>query len=93
MSKATTCIILVSGRVQGVFFRARTLEKARDLALTGSVRNLPDGRVRIEACGTAEALDGLIAWCRKGPPMAQVETVELIYDGPLVTGSDFIILR
>ncbi|HKK52991.1 MAG TPA: acylphosphatase [Myxococcota bacterium] len=62
--------IRVSGRVQGVFFRAETQRKARALGLTGFVRNEPDGSVRIEAEGEAEALDRLEAWVQEGGPEA-----------------------
>lgn len=67
--------IWVSGRVQGVFYRARTVEVARSLGLTGWVRNLPDGRVEIVAEGEASALERLLEWCREGPPAARVENV------------------
>ena len=67
---------LVSGRVQGVFFRASTREQARALGLTGQVSNLADGRVAVTACGPAEALESLQAWLRDGPPQAEVSEVQ-----------------
>ncbi|MGN2249360.1 acylphosphatase [Frateuria sp. GZRe14] len=67
---------LVSGRVQGVFYRASTRGQARQLDLTGHVRNLPDGRVEVVAHGSAEALDALERWLWQGPPAAEVEGVE-----------------
>jgi acylphosphatase len=66
----------VSGRVQGVFYRATTEAVARQLHLTGWVRNLPDGRVELVAEGPQEALDRLIAWAHRGPEHAQVTGVE-----------------
>ncbi len=66
---------LVSGRVQGVFFRASTRERALALGLDGSARNLPDGRVEVIACGSAAALDRLADWLREGPPTASVTEV------------------
>lgn len=66
---------LVSGRVQGVFFRAHTQALARRLGLTGWVRNLSDGRVELVACGEAERLAQLEAWLWQGPPQARVEGV------------------
>lgn len=66
---------LVSGRVQGVFYRASTQEQARQLGLTGWVRNLPDGQVELVACGDESGLVRLEQWLRQGPPHAQVETV------------------
>ncbi len=66
---------LVSGRVQGVFYRATTREQARRLGLTGHAINLPDGRVEVLACGPAEAVDALCAWLWQGPPAARVESI------------------
>jgi len=69
--------IYVSGRVQGVFFRASTKDQAQHLGLTGFVRNCPDGRVEIVAEGPFEAIEDLIEWCRLGPPGARVERVQV----------------
>jgi acylphosphatase len=66
----------VSGRVQGVFFRAETREQALRLTVTGWVRNLPDGRVELIAEGEQQCVRQLIAWCRQGPPHARVDRVE-----------------
>ena len=66
---------LVSGRVQGVFFRASTRERAVAFGLTGSARNLRDGRVEVIACGADEALDALETWLHHGPSAAKVEGV------------------
>ncbi len=66
---------LVSGRVQGVFFRANTQAMARRLGLTGWVCNLPDGRVELVACGEEDRLKQLEAWLWQGPPHARVERV------------------
>jgi acylphosphatase len=67
--------LLVSGLVQGVAFRASTVQEARRLGLRGWVRNLPDGRVEAEAEGERAALEALAAWCRRGPPAARVDQV------------------
>lgn len=67
---------LVSGRVQGVFFRASTARRASELRLRGLARNLPDGRVEVLAAGRPEALAALEAWLREGPPSARVERVQ-----------------
>jgi len=67
---------LVSGRVQGVFFRASTREQALRLGLSGHARNLHDGRVEVVACGDAAALDLLAQWLAHGPPAARVKTLE-----------------
>jgi len=66
----------VSGRVQGVFFRASTRDRARALGLTGVVSNLPDGRVAVTACGPQAALDALQQWLWDGPPQAAVSDVQ-----------------
>ena len=68
---------MVRGRVQGVSFRWYTVEEAERLGVSGWVRNLADGSVELEAQGTAEQLDALIAWCRKGPPAARVTDLEV----------------
>ncbi len=69
--------LVVSGIVQGVSFRAYTVDEARRLGVAGWVRNLPDGRVEAEAEGDREAVEALVAWCRRGPPAARVEGVEV----------------
>ncbi len=70
-----TISILVTGKVQGVFYRQSTKEKAVALGLTGKVMNLHDGKVQIIATGSSESLDLLIAWCKQGPPKAIVKLV------------------
>lgn len=67
---------LVSGRVQGVFFRAGTHERAQTLGVRGFARNLPDGRVEVLAIGGDDAIEALAQWLRQGPPRAQVDEVE-----------------
>ena len=76
-SSATRCrLFRITGRVQGVFFRDSTRERASQLGLTGSARNMPDGSVEVLACGTGEALEQLGLWLQSGPPMASVSNVE-----------------
>jgi acylphosphatase len=74
----------VSGRVQGVFFRASTRLRARELGVTGHARNLPDGRVEVLACGPPAAVEALCGWLWEGPPSAQVSAVE-VEDVPIVS--------
>ena len=62
----------ISGKVQGVWYRASTQEKARELGLTGYARNLGDGRVEVVACGGDEPLEALESWLWEGPPLAEV---------------------
>lgn len=66
---------LVSGTVQGVFFRASTKKEADKLGLSGWVRNLPDGRVEVLACGDRENVAHLQAWLQHGPKAATVTAV------------------
>ena len=65
----------VSGKVQGVFFRASTCEQALQLGLRGHARNLADGRVEVLAVGDEQAIDRLAQWLRHGPPQARVDEV------------------
>jgi len=69
---------LVSGRVQGVFYRASTAERASAWGVTGYARNLPDGRVEVLACGEEAAVGALCEWLRQGPPAAKVAAVEVV---------------
>jgi acylphosphatase len=68
---------LVSGKVQGVFYRASAAERARVLGVTGHAKNLPDGRVEVLACGEEAKVEELIEWLRQGPPTAKVSGVEV----------------
>ena len=65
----------VSGRVQGVFYRAATRHEAQQLGVTGYARNLADGRVEVLACGAKSSVEDLCAWLAKGPPHAEVNNV------------------
>jgi acylphosphatase len=87
-----TVSIIVTGKVQGVFYRQSTREKAISLGITGEVKNMPDDTVHIVATGTASQIEQLIAWCRKGPPRAVVESVESTIL-PLQDFSSFTIAR
>lgn len=69
--------LIIKGKVQGVFYRHSTREKARALGLNGWVRNRPDGTVEAEASGSKERLESLIDWCKTGPPAARVESVQV----------------
>jgi len=91
MSK--NCIVCtIEGRVQGVWFRAATKEKADELGITGWVRNLENGDVETQACGTEEQLSEFVAWLHKGPKASKVEAVE-IGDVPCESFPDFRILK
>jgi len=66
---------LVSGKVQGVFFRASARSEALALGISGHANNLPDGRVEVLAWGDADALSAFEIWLRRGPPLARVDEV------------------
>ena len=75
--------VVVSGRVQGVFFRVECERRARELGVAGFVRNLADGRVEATFEGPDDAVEGALAWCREGPPWAKVESVEATEEPPV----------
>ncbi|MEA3189870.1 MAG: acylphosphatase [Thermoplasmata archaeon] len=68
--------VWVSGRVQGVHFRASLRREAEAFGLAGWVRNLPDGRVEAVAEGEPAAVESLVGWCRRGPERAVVSGIE-----------------
>ncbi len=72
----------VAGRVQGVFFRASTAEQGRRLGLQGCALNLPDGRVKVIACGREEDVGALGKWLQKGPSLAKVTRVDVHSEDP-----------
>ncbi len=74
--------VIVSGRVQGVFYRAYTRNHAVKLGLQGWVRNLPDGRVEAVFEGDRELLERAISACRKGPEDSLVRDVEITWEDP-----------
>ena len=71
----STVKIVVSGRVQGVYFRSNTQKQAVKLHVKGYVKNLNSGEAEIVASGHADALESLIRWCHKGPLLAKVNQV------------------
>ncbi|HDN83419.1 MAG TPA: acylphosphatase [Candidatus Altiarchaeales archaeon] len=72
--------VFISGRVQGVFFRATTRDIAKKLGLRGWVRNLRDGRVEAVFQGKKSDVEKAIEWCHHGPSLAKVENVEVIWE-------------
>ena len=66
----------VSGRVQGVFYRATCVRKAESLGLRGHARNLPDGRVEVLACGDPAVVEQFVAWLWEGSPASKVTAVD-----------------
>ena len=74
--------VRVHGRVQGVFFRAETADRARSLDLAGWVRNCPDGTVEAVFEGERERVESMVGWCGRGPAGAQVEGVDVKWEEP-----------
>lgn len=72
----------ISGRVQGVFFRDSTREKAEALGLSGWVRNLPDGGVEAVFEGEEGRVEEMVSWCEEGPSRARVENVSAEREEP-----------
>lgn len=77
MAETTRIRMLISGRVQGVFYRLHTREQSQRIGVRGWVRNLPDGRVEVLAEGTSEQIRLLEACCWEGPPYARVHDIQV----------------
>ena len=73
---------VIRGRVQGVFFRAETRDRARSLGLSGWVRNAPDGSVEAVFEGDRERIESILDWCRRGPGLAEVDDVDVAWEEP-----------
>jgi acylphosphatase len=82
MADLTRARIRVRGLVQGVAFRQSAADEARRLGLEGWVKNLADGSVEAEAQGERARVEALVRWCRRGPPAAMVEGVEVDWGAP-----------
>ena len=82
--------VIISGRVQGVWFRASTKEKAKELCLTGWVRNTLNGDVEAVFEGEEEIVKKIITWCHSGPPMAKVKNV-IVKKQQAIGFNDFLI--
>jgi acylphosphatase len=85
--------VVISGQVQGVWYRASTKEKAEELGLTGWVKNTMDGNVEAIFEGDELKVNEMIAWCHKGPPLAQVTDMKITrqrFSGEFV---GFVVLR
>ena len=88
----TAARFIVSGKVQGVFFRASTREQAERLRLRGYARNRPDGCVDVLAVGSADAVDALARWLQHGPSQARVDAVQRRVGDPADAGDGFATL-
>ena len=79
--------IVVSGRVQGVYFRDSCEREARARRVSGWVRNLPDGRVEAAFEGETDAVDAMVRWARFGPPRAEIVHVDVTDEPPTGEGA------
>ena len=84
---------IVTGRVQGVSYRATTVDEAQRLGITGWVRNRSDGSVELEAEGSAEVIAKLLAWCEQGPSLARVSHLAVEELAPTGATGSFKITR
>jgi acylphosphatase len=85
--------VIVSGKVQGVFFRSSIREKAQEFGLAGWVRNLNDGRVEAVFEGEKELVENMVKWVRKGPEYAIVEDVKIVAEEYMGELKGFSVLR
>jgi acylphosphatase len=85
----TRAHVIISGRVQGVYFRAETQSAARRLGVTGWVRNRPDGTVEALFEGTRQRVEAAIQWCHGGSPAASVTHVQVSWEEPGGEFDDF----
>ena len=93
MKDAARVHLKINGRVQGVYFRASTVEEARRLGVTGWVMNCRDSSVEVMAEGEREQLEKLIRWCHSGPPGAQVKEVRAEWEVSKEEFQSFFIKR
>jgi len=77
MNETIRAHVTIQGRVQGVFFRVETRRAARGYGVSGWVQNLPDGSVEAVMEGTRRQVEQLVDWCRKGPPHARVDKMDV----------------
>ena len=83
--------VLISGRVQGVNFRAHTRDEAKRAGLEGWVKNLADGRVEAVFEGTRAGVQRLVTWCYSGPPASEIDHVEVEWEPPTYKEGPFSI--
>ena len=82
MTDRTRAHVYVSGRVQGVYYRATTRDTARETGVDGWVRNLDDGRVEAVFEGGEDAVREMVKWCETGSRAAEVDAVDAEYENP-----------
>ncbi|ARS88520.1 acylphosphatase [Natrarchaeobaculum aegyptiacum] len=82
MADRTRAHVFVSGKVQGVYYRATTRDTAREAGVDGWVKNLADGRVEAVFEGPEDAVESMVEWCHEGSPAADVDDVEVEFEDP-----------
>jgi acylphosphatase len=82
MSDRVRAHVFVSGKVQGVYYRANTRDTAREHGVDGWVKNLADSRVEAVFEGPEDAVEAMVEWCHEGSPAARVDDVEVEYEDP-----------
>ena len=87
----TNVHVRISGRVQGVWFRANTKQKAEQLGVFGWVKNTPDGCVEAIFEGEEKSVKEMLEWCNRGPPLAKIENVEIETKNPTDAFDEFSI--
>jgi len=93
MAKDVRAHVVISGRVQGVFFRVETQRAAESIGVRGWVRNRPEGTVEAVFEGQSEKVKQAIEWCWKGSPASQVSDVQLKWEDPQGDCPSFSITR
>jgi acylphosphatase len=83
--------VIISGRVQGVWFRASAKQKAEQLGIKGWIRNTSDGSVEAVFEGEEKSVNEMIEWCNHGPPLSKIENVEIEKKNPTDGFKDFSI--
>ena len=83
--------VLISGKVQGVYYRQNTMETAKKYGTTGWVRNLADGKVEAIIEGDEEIVKKVVEWCYRGPPASKVDAVDVSYEAYAGEFSEFVI--
>lgn len=91
MAELVRAHVVISGRVQGVFFRMETLEEARKTGVSGWVKNKQDGTVEAVFEGEKALVDSVIQWCRQGPPVSRVDNVDIEWEPYTGKFTDFSI--
>ena len=89
----TRADLYITGRVQGVFYRASAQQEAMRLGLTGEIRNLPDGNVEAVVEGLKDRIEEFVEWCKEGPPAAEVENVRVRWSAARGEFRTFMVAR